>query len=332
MIPTTLLSQLLQSHDCVIVPNIGAFIAHAHTAEISIIDKQICPPHKKISFNSSINQNDGLLAHAVAQKNNCSFEDATLQTQQQCSIWQTKMLLGEIISFENVGKLWMDLEHKIQFKPAHNFLQSHQFYGLEVLNIAPIVREEIKETVIKFHVQNDDKGLHPQGYLNDFISSEKQKSNSKIWLKLSAAAVLVGLIILASWFSIENPSTVNNMASIVSLDSFFKNNQPEKVVVKKNISTKNNSVENVGLQHPYTFYLDNPAEPYYLITDTNLNFVEANNKKLKYWKEGCDARIIQIDSFYQIGLYHFTTADNIQKIKSETDSLLHVDCKLMKLI
>jgi hypothetical protein len=86
------------------------------------------------------------------------------------------------------------------------------------------------------------------------------------------------------------------------------------------------------IQHPYTFYLNNPAEPYYLITDTNLSLEAANKKKFDLMKDGIDARIIQIDSIYQVGIYEFATQNSIKQIKSTTDSLLHTETVLMKLM
>ena len=162
-----------------ILPSIGAFIAHSTGAEINILDRTILPPHKKVSFNSSIQKSDGLFAHYIANKSNVKFDEATILLQQQCTIWHTKMLVGEVITFENVGSLWLNVEKKIQFKPTAAFLQSHNFYGLPMLPIQPIERQEEKQDLIKKYVQQEDKGLHPDGYLNDFIKEEKQKPFGK---------------------------------------------------------------------------------------------------------------------------------------------------------
>ncbi len=331
MINTLLIAELLQSHDCVILPELGAFLTHHRAASVHIIDKQIFPPHKTISFNSSLLTNDGLLIHLVATKMNCSYEHAQTLVLQQCSIWQTKMMMGEVLQFENVGNLWMDLNKKIQFKSVGNFLNSANYFGLQTLTIEPIFRHEIKENVIAEFVREDDKGLHPQGYLNSFIKEEKKVKPFKKYYQYAIAAMAVGAIAFGSWMMVQQQSTFD-FASIISIDSFFNR---EKIAVKKNkiLSEKKNVEANpLSEKHPYTFYLSNPAEPYYLITDTNLNLTSANEKKLHFWREGYDARIIQMDSTYQIGIYEFATKSDIQQIKNATDSLLHIDSKLMKIL
>ena len=42
--------ELLQSHDCVIVPNFGALVARNISAKISSDGSKIFPPNKELSF------------------------------------------------------------------------------------------------------------------------------------------------------------------------------------------------------------------------------------------------------------------------------------------
>ena len=171
-----------------------------------------------------------------------------------------------------------------------------------------------------------------QLYLNDFIKEEKQKPFGKQLLKWAVAAMLIGAIFSCGWWMFSNENDLsNNLSSFISFDSIFKSVSTFKnktVIAEKKTAVKNNSAEEE--KHPYTFYLTNPSEGYYLITYEGLDFEGANHQKLKYWRDGIDARIIQTDSTYQIGLYYFTTIDAIQEIKKSTDSMMHSDCKLLK--
>jgi hypothetical protein len=63
-----------------------------------------------------------------------------------------------------------------------------------------------------------------------------------------------------------------------------------------------------------------------------LNLADANERKLHFWREGYDARIIQLDSTYQIGIYEFANQSAILETKKLTDSLLHIETKLMKIL
>ena len=65
---------LLQEHDCVIVPNFGAFVARIISAKISSDGSKIFPPNKEITFNKSLVKNDGLLINKISSTENISYE------------------------------------------------------------------------------------------------------------------------------------------------------------------------------------------------------------------------------------------------------------------
>ena len=66
--------ELLQSHDCVIVPNFGALVARNISAKISSDGSKIFPPNKELSFNKNLVKNDGLLINAISSNENISYE------------------------------------------------------------------------------------------------------------------------------------------------------------------------------------------------------------------------------------------------------------------
>jgi hypothetical protein len=169
--------------------------------------------------------------------------------------------------------------------------------------------------------------LHPQGYLHSFIPQEKirKKTNKNIF---KIAAMIVGALIVFGISFFAHQSNLQ-LASVFSLDSFFENqtkNIPNPT--PKKIANKSED----KIEFPYTHYLSNPAEPYYLIVKSDLKINDAQDVKLKFRKDGYDARIIQIDSTFQVGIYEFCTSDEIQQIKNNTDSLFQTETKLMKLM
>lgn len=115
---------LLTRHDCVIVPGIGAFIATETEARIDFENGTITPRRREISFNSSVVSDDGLLSHSIARRNHISFEDAHRQL-----LAMTEKLRGDLqqegeVSLGMVGKLLMDSEGYISFRPRWSRIQS----------------------------------------------------------------------------------------------------------------------------------------------------------------------------------------------------------------
>ena len=72
----SLVNSLLYNHNCVVVPNLGGFLAHQHSASIDPVSMVINPPCKTITFNAQLKLNDGLLATKVADYLKISYIDA----------------------------------------------------------------------------------------------------------------------------------------------------------------------------------------------------------------------------------------------------------------
>ena len=72
----TYIKDLLYRNDCVVLPNLGAFITRNVSAKIDESNNVIYPPSKHISFNPKIVENDGLLANHIAIVENISREKA----------------------------------------------------------------------------------------------------------------------------------------------------------------------------------------------------------------------------------------------------------------
>ncbi len=73
----SILMKLMQEHSCVIIPNLGGFVMNAKSAAVDYASSCFMPPSKELLFNEHLVHNDGLLAHAMMQERNISFEEAT---------------------------------------------------------------------------------------------------------------------------------------------------------------------------------------------------------------------------------------------------------------
>lgn len=70
---------LLRQTDCVIIPGLGAMIAVSESARIDEETMTLIPPRRRISFNSTLKEDDGLLAHSVARREGISFEEGRIR-------------------------------------------------------------------------------------------------------------------------------------------------------------------------------------------------------------------------------------------------------------
>ena len=84
------IKELLYRHECVTVPNFGAFLTHS----ISLLIQPktgVFSSNKEVSFNHLLKSNDGILAHFMAQKENISYEQALRKIEKEVIVWKQKL-------------------------------------------------------------------------------------------------------------------------------------------------------------------------------------------------------------------------------------------------
>jgi cell division septation protein DedD len=138
MRPELYITDLLFRHDCVIVPELGAFISRSLPAEIAASTHMFRPARKQVAFNASLTQSDGLLYNYVARINACSFETARLMVDQALAQWKKELAEGKKIRLEHIGQLYRAEQGTLQFVPAleSNFLLSS--YGMGIFHVPAI--------------------------------------------------------------------------------------------------------------------------------------------------------------------------------------------------
>ena len=199
------ISELLYDHDCVIVTDLGGFIANYKPASINSALHVLNPPSKKLAFNSSLKNNDGLLASHISQRAALSYLDASEVIREYVKDALKNMKMGQKLKIEKVGLLYLDNEQNIQFIPDQNANYLVSSFGLSALHSPQIKRDQPaprEEMPVRVKVKKEPKRQ---------IVSEKKKGSWKIIEVIPAAAVLTFLFIIPPVlneledFRIENP-------------------------------------------------------------------------------------------------------------------------------
>ena len=129
---TQAINVLLYSNDCVTVPEFGSFIVNKFSSIYDESKGKFYPPSRRISFNSKIKNNDGLIAKFISTELGISYEDAVKKVHTQVVSWKKK-LNDESIVLKNIGELSYNADENIVFVPdldSNHFLGS---YGLPTL-------------------------------------------------------------------------------------------------------------------------------------------------------------------------------------------------------
>ena len=142
---------LLQEHDCVIVPNFGAFVARNISAKISHDGSRIYPPNKEITFNKTLIKSDGLLINEISSNENISYEMANDKLNNWVVKSHKKISKQGYIEIKNIGSISLENDKYI-FTPSQNSIFLKSSYGLNSIDSNEIKRStnSISSSYLKY--------------------------------------------------------------------------------------------------------------------------------------------------------------------------------------
>lgn len=132
------IGELLYTHDCVIVPNLGGFLASNQSSSVSAISHSIYPPFRKIAFNIYLRQNDGLLANQLVTIENVTYEEAIRQIDRFVTDCLDRLDQGRRVFLHNIGTLYYDAERNIQFEASRSVNYLIDSFGLQPVHFSPV--------------------------------------------------------------------------------------------------------------------------------------------------------------------------------------------------
>lgn len=213
MRPELYITDLLFRHDCVIVPELGAFISRSLPAEIAPSTHMFRPARKQVAFNASLQQSDGLLYNYVARINACSFESARRMVDQALAQWKKDLAEGKKIRLEHIGQLYRSENGALQFVPAleSNFLLSS--YGMGIFHVPAVESVQAKAApAVTSAVASTNQATQAPSIAPDIAIRHRQSWHGWKW-----AAVLVPLMTLSGlgwWQRQEIRAAIDSYSSI----------------------------------------------------------------------------------------------------------------------
>ncbi len=143
----TYISDLLYRYQCIVVPDFGAFLSQPQPASIDPDAAVFHPPSKRLSFNTQLHANDGLLAKHITDVEKITYEDALSYIAKTVKGWRTSFENNKSILLKNIGELWLNESGNIQFQPSENVNYLAASFGLVPVVSNAVTREALKEKV-----------------------------------------------------------------------------------------------------------------------------------------------------------------------------------------
>tara|TARA_B110000858_G_scaffold144678_1_gene164308 strand:+ start:8211 stop:9209 length:999 start_codon:yes stop_codon:yes gene_type:complete len=310
-----IIKELLQLHDCVIIPNLGGFVAQYSSANLDKKKSVLFPPNKQILFNKNLVNNDGLLVNSLAQKNNISYEKA-LENLTDILLEVSKILKSENqYEFKGIGILYNE-EGVLNFKQKSSNLLSSS-YGLRPLNIDDFKMPNKQEKVID---------LNPTTLL---------KTQIKNWA-LVASVIL--MVFYSAWIPIQtqlfkqggefnysdlNPFTFkkDNLSTIEKVK--FTNSKKEIKAIQpiEKISEKSNSIllkSELKNNFKPVFNTNNQSKnkSFEVVIGSFSNELNAKNIIDKLQDKGVEARKLKKENkLFRVSIGKFSNKNNAKKLQ-----------------
>lgn len=127
------IEELLQWHDCVVVPGVGGFLTNYREADIEAEGEDECsvfPPMREVRFNQSLVDNDGVLVHAYMQAYDASYPSAERQMRIEIADMLDLLSVEGQYNVGHIGSLHQDLYGKLSFRISEMGVDSPYLYSL----------------------------------------------------------------------------------------------------------------------------------------------------------------------------------------------------------
>ena len=255
---------LFCNNDCVVIPQLGTFIAQYSNAEFQ--GSEIKSPKRGICFNSLINHNDGLLAYSLMKRHGVTYDKAVAIISNQVGKIKELLNRGNEVPVGALGTIKQG-KVNIEFTPFSNSCVQGEYYGLADLDLSlPVVNANNVTT------SNDN--------------------HSRQWKQALQWAASI-IIVLGLGFILSTP-IINHQSQQATLNlTDIKQSQTtvaEQVVVNEN--RNNTEIADNSTQYKYslvvgTFNSRNSAEEYIAYN---------NDKNLSVMKVGKRYRVIAAKS------------------------------------
>jgi nucleoid DNA-binding protein len=280
------ITDLLEEHEYVIIPGLGAFISSSRPAEFSDNNNILLPPSRALSFNPELKINDGLLTRYIAQQQKITLTQAARVLEQYKGDVMYQLEAGEVVFIGNIGSLTLK-QGQLMFSPAESSKENSESFGLE-----PVVVSDYK----------------PDSFKKEEIAGNGKSGKRFIrWIWIGSF-LLIFLIALSLYFVFSTThQTIKEAGPVIQQDT-LDNQKPGTVINPDSSVIEQDEIHSVLkdtlTRHPR-------KELYYTIGGSFRSQQNANEYFEKMNQKGFHPiQLGLIGNFYLVALDTFFTADD----------------------
>ena len=290
---------LMLSNDCVVVPGFGAFIAQFTSSNICAQNSTFTSPKRSISFNASINHNDGLLANSIAKKASIPYAEALKQIEKSTTICRQALSDGSEVPFGRLGFFISNAEGHIEFIPFHHELANDDFFGLQSFSFPTLAERNAQ--------------VATEETVSETYSEPEINIGRRNWFSHKAVQIAASIVMLVCLtFALSTPIIVDKPTHQLATLNVPTPTMPKHKVVKAEEISQQKQVKAVSEKK------ETNSNGRYAIIICSL---KKQSQVAQYFQENKDinpANVIKKNGYYMI---YFNRGDNYQELVKEAKQM-----------
>lgn len=290
---------LMLSNDCVVVPGFGAFIAQYTSSNNCAQNSTFTSPKRSISFNASINHNDGLLANSIAKKALIPYAEALKQIEKSTTICRQALSDGSEVPFGRLGFFISNAEGHIEFIPFHHELANDDFFGLQSFSFPTLAERNAQ--------------VATEETVSETYSKPEINIGRRNWFSHKAVQIAASIVMLVCLtFALSTPIIVDKPTHQLATLNVPTPTMPKHKVVKTEEISLQKQVEAASEKKEAN------SNGRYAIIICSL---KKQSQVAQYFQENKDinpANVIKKNGYYMI---YFNRGDNYQELVKEAKQM-----------
>ena len=290
---------LMLSNDCVVVPGFGAFIAQYTSSNNCAQNSTFTSPKRSISFNASINHNDGLLANSIAKKALIPYAEALKQIEKSTTICRQALSDGSEVPFGRLGFFISNAEGHIEFIPFHHELANGDFFGLQSFSFPTLAERNAQ--------------VATEETVSETYSEPEINIGRRNWFSHKAVQIAASIVMLVCLtFALSTPIIVDKPTHQLATLNVPTPTMPKHKVVKTEEISLQKQVEAASEKKEAN------SNGRYAIIICSL---KKQSQVAQYFQENKDinpANVIKKNGYYMI---YFNRGDNYQELVKEAKQM-----------
>lgn len=197
------LKKLLYQYDCVVVPELGAFLTHYQSASFTEANGVYLPPRKRVAFNEALRFDDGILLNFLMLHESIARDAAQRQISQFVGELHQEVDLTGRFELEGIGTFTKNEESRLQFSPSLR----HNFFG-EAFGLTPIAAQAHGQQALTEPAAIEaipvTTAIGPVLVQEEEVHLEPYRAPRPYW-RVAAIALLIGSLGAISYSSVMQP-------------------------------------------------------------------------------------------------------------------------------